>query len=144
MIRAEWMGVLAKAPEDLLARLWRAAAIEADHGWLRSPETGAVMVRGRAGATGAPFNLGEMTVTRCAVRLNGGQVGHGYVAGCLHEKARIAALCDALMQDLEQAEVVLQRVLVPLAEAAAGERATMAAKAAATKVEFFTMVRERG
>jgi alpha-D-ribose 1-methylphosphonate 5-triphosphate synthase subunit PhnG len=101
------------------------------------------MVRARAGGTGAPFNLGEMTVTRCALRLGSGQVGHAYVAGRSHEKARVAALCDALMQDKDQAPVVRTAVLAPLAEAAAAARETLAAKAAATRVEFFTLARER-
>ncbi len=33
------------------------------------------MVRGRAGGGGSAFNLGEMTVTRCSVRIATGQVG---------------------------------------------------------------------
>ena len=113
------------------------------HEWLRPPEAGAVMVRGRAGGTGAPFNLGEMTVTRCSLRLEGGQVGHAYVAGRSREKARIAALCDALMQDQGRAAAVRDAVLAPLARAAAETRETLAAKAAATRVEFFTLARQR-
>jgi len=142
--RQDWMSLLAKAPEGVLGQLWAAAGIEVAHEWLRPPETGAVMVRGRAGGTGAPFNLGEMTVTRCALRLGGGQVGHAYVAGRSHAKARIAALCDALMQDERHAPAVRAAVLAPLAEAAEEARATLAAKAAATRVEFFTVARERG
>ena len=143
MNRKDWMGLMARAPEDLLVRLWELARIEADHEWLRPPETGAVMVRGRAGATGAAFNLGEMTVTRCALRIVGGQVGHAYVAGRSHEKARIAAICDALMQDNDAAAAVRDAVLTPLAEAGAMARAAVASKAAATKVEFFTMSPKR-
>ncbi|MGR3715961.1 MAG: phosphonate C-P lyase system protein PhnG [Thermohalobaculum sp.] len=142
--RQDWMSLLAKAPEGVLGQLWAAAGIEVAHDWLRPPETGAVMVRGRAGGTGAPFNLGEMTVTRCALRLGAGQVGHAYVAGRSHAKARIAALCDALMQDERHAPAVRAAVLAPLAEAAAEARAALAAKAAATRVEFFTVARERG
>jgi alpha-D-ribose 1-methylphosphonate 5-triphosphate synthase subunit PhnG len=144
MSRKDWMGLLARAPDDLLARLWAAAGIKVSHDWLRPPETGAVMVRGRAGGTGAPFNLGEMTVTRCALRVRGGQVGHAYVAGRSHEKAGIAALCDALMQDPDYAPEVRGTVLTPLAEAARQTRAMQAAKAAATRVEFFTMSPKRG
>ena len=143
MIRKDWMSLLAKAPEGLLGQLWEAAGIAVVEEWLRPPETGAGMVRARAGATGAPFNLGEMTVTRCALRLGSGQVGHAYVAGRSHEKARIAALCDALMQDGDRAAAVRGAVLAPLAEAAAAARQRLAAKAAATRVEFFTMARER-
>jgi len=142
--RQEWVSLLAKAPEVLLGQLWAAAGIGVAHVWLRPPEVGAAMVRGRAGGTGAPFNLGEMTVTRCALRLAGGQVGHAYVAGRSRDKARIAALCDALMQDPDHAAAVRDGVLAPLAGAAAEARARDAAKAAATRVEFFTMAPKRG
>jgi alpha-D-ribose 1-methylphosphonate 5-triphosphate synthase subunit PhnG len=55
-------------------------------------------------------------------------------------KARQAALVDALMQG-PRAAAVRAGVLEPLAKALAEARQTRAAKAAATKVEFFTMVR---
>lgn len=98
------------------------------------------MVRGRLGGTGAPFNLGEMTLTRCALQLESGAVGHGYVQGRDKEKARVAALVDALMQT-EQAEAVRAAILTPLQAEMTATKDTRAAKAAATKVDFFTMVR---
>ncbi|WP_102108352.1 phosphonate C-P lyase system protein PhnG [Oceaniglobus roseus] len=138
--RKAWMGLLAKAPAANLATAWGAAGLAPDHVVLRGPEIGSVMVRGRAGAVGAPFNLGEMTVTRCSVKLSCGTVGHGYVQGRDGGKARIAALVDALMQT-GAAERVETAVLAPLREDAHRRKDTRAAKAAATKVEFFTMVR---
>ena len=138
--RQRWMGVLAKADPAQLARVWNAAALAPDHTLLRAPEIGAVMVRGRTGATGSPFNLGEMTVTRCAVQLAEGPVGHGYVQGRNKAHARTAALVDALMQTAA-APTVRARIVAPLADAQAQKKATRAAKAAATKVEFFTLVR---
>lgn len=138
--RKAWMSLLAKAPATELARLWEAFGAEPGHAWLRAPEAGGVMVRGRAGATGAPFNLGEMTVTRCSLKLESGEVGHGYVQGRDKGHARQAALVDALMQTGEAAEV-RAAILDPLAEAQETARAARAAKAAATKVDFFTMVR---
>lgn len=143
--RKEWMAVLAKAPEDRLAEAWASLVAALGHRpefeWLRRPETGAVMVRGRAGGTGAPFNLGEMTVTRCALRLASGQEGHAYIPGRTGAKAEQAALCDALMQVPELAPSVAELVIRPLADAASEARDTVRAKAAATKVDFFTMVR---
>lgn len=138
--RKAWMGLLAKAPAEELARLWEAFGDEPGHQWLRAPEAGGVMVRGRAGATGAPFNLGEMTVTRCSLKLESGEVGHGYVQGRDKAHTRQAALVDALMQTGRAAEV-RAAILEPLAEALETARAARAAKAAATKVDFFTMVR---
>jgi alpha-D-ribose 1-methylphosphonate 5-triphosphate synthase subunit PhnG len=134
------MGVLAKAPEAALDAVWGDLGPEPAFDWLRAPEVGTVMVRGRTGATGAPFNLGEMTVTRCALRLESGEVGHGYVQGRSREKARRAAIADALMQS-DRAPEVEERLIAPLAAGIAAKAGARAAKAAATKVEFFTMVR---
>ena len=134
------MGVLARAPAAALAEACRALGPEPAAEWLRPPEFGSVMVRGRMGGTGAPFNLGEMTVTRAALRLGDGTVGHAYVAGRDAEKARIAALCDALLQG-PAADRVRERVLLPMQALQAQARADRSAKAAATRVEFFTMAR---
>lgn len=138
--RKAWLSVLAKAPAPQVAALWGAAGFDAAHDVLRAPEIGAVMVRGRAGAAGAPFNLGEMTVTRASVRLATGEVGHGYVQGRDKNHAHKAALVDALMQT-DQALAVEAAIIAPLRDAADSRRATRAAKAAATKVDFFTIAR---
>ncbi len=98
------------------------------------------MVRGRIGGSGAPFNLGEMTVTRCSLVLKDGTVGHGHVQGRSKRKAEAAALIDALMQT-KAAGAIRERVLDPLAQQMQATKTARAAKAAATKVEFFTLVR---
>lgn len=131
------MGLLARSAPETLAELLDPIPA---HSFARAPETGAVMVRGRAGGTGAPFNLGEMTVTRCTVQLDDGAVGHAWVQGRDKTHATRAAVVDALMQGPD-ADAVGTRILTPLAAAANGRMATRRAKAAATKVEFFTMVR---
>ncbi len=138
--RKGWMSLLAQAPAGDLAALWADAGLAPDFTWLRRPEVGGVMVRGRAGATGAAFNLGEMSVTRCSLRLGDGRVGHAMVQGRDRAKAEVAALCDALMQG-EGGNTVEAAILTPLSEARRVRREERAAKAAATKVDFFTMVR---
>lgn len=138
--RSVWMSALAKAPAAELAALWKATGLAPDFAWLRPPEAGSVMVRGRAGGTGAAFNLGETTVTRCALRLGDGTVGHAYVGGHDPDKARIAALCDALLQT-PAAELVRAVVLAPLAARARSASAARAGRAAATRVDFFTLAR---
>ena len=70
--RQAWMGVLAKAPAAALARVVDDLGPEPAFSWLRAPEFGSVMARGRMGGAGAPFNLGEITVTRCALTLTDG------------------------------------------------------------------------
>ncbi|MEJ8561757.1 phosphonate C-P lyase system protein PhnG [Yoonia sp. GPGPB17] len=138
--RKKWMGLMARAPEGRVAALLGAAMPRPDFTWLRAPEIGSTMVRGRAGGTGAPFNLGEMTVTRCALTLANGAVGHAYIQGRRKADAEAAALVDALMQT-PAADQLRSAVLDPLEAEIAATRTSRAAKAAATKVDFFTMVR---
>lgn len=137
--RKDWMGLLAKARPDALEALWT-GQMDQRFTWLRAPEIGAAMVRGRMGGTGAPFNLGEMTVTRCSLQLEDGTVGHGYVQGRNKPHAQRAALIDALMQTAA-AERLEADVLSPLRAQAQARLQERASKAAATKVEFFTLVR---
>jgi len=138
--RKAWMSLMAKAPEGRVATLLNAALPRPAHTWLRAPEIGSVMVRGRAGCTGAPFNLGEMTVTRCALTLTNGEVGHAYIQGRSKPDAEAAALVDALMFT-DAAATLRTKVLEPLEQEQTARRTTRAQKAAATKVDFFTMVR---
>ncbi|KPP84405.1 MAG: phosphonate C-P lyase system protein PhnG [Rhodobacteraceae bacterium HLUCCO07] len=138
--RKGWMSLLAKSPAQRLADLTGEITDWPGFEWLRPPEVGGVMVRGRTGGTGAPFNLGEMTVTRCALRLATGEVGHGYVQGRDKAHAERAALIDAMMQT-ERAEELRRAVLDPLETQLQAAKASRAARAAATKVDFFTMVR---
>ena len=138
--RKAWMGLLAKAPEGRVAALLDAAMSRPEFTWLRAPEIGSTMVRGRAGGTGAPFNIGEMTVTRCALTLASGEVGHAYIQGRRKSDAEAAALVDALMQG-RNASAVRKAVLDPLGAEQSAAKIARAEKAAATKVEFFTMAR---
>jgi len=133
------MAVLARAgAEQLETRLAECGPLPA-HTLIRGPEGGLVMVRGRAGGGGGAFNLGEMTVTRCTVRVAGGSVGHAYVAGRHERQAELAALTDALLQDPAWAATMERRVIAPLAEAQAAAKTARSAKAAATRVQFFAM-----
>ncbi len=137
--RAHCMGVLANARLDELEAAFASVPEKPAYTWLRPPETGLVMVRARAGGTGAKFNLGEMPVTRCALKTEDGVVGHAYVQGRSHRHAELAALIDAmLLAGMSESE---SRVISPLAQACAGRAALAQAQAAATRVEFFTLVR---
>jgi len=146
--RAGWLRILAMAQTDALdaayARLAEADAMPA-YRLLRKPESGMAMVRARAGGTGAQFNLGEITVTRCAVVLDdadaGGTAGVAYVQGRSPRHAEQAAVLDALLQRPAWHQRVQDIVLAPLARAFAERAAHEAATAAQTRVEFFTMVR---
>src|SRR3712207_4626214 len=135
--RRRWMGVLARAGADEIAQRLRNAPPLPRHTRLRGPEVWLVMVRGRQGGDGAPFNLGEMTVTRCAVGVaDGARVGHAFVAGRDLEKAELAAVLDAALQDAALRPALMRAVVEPLAAAQAERAARTARKAAATRVDF--------
>jgi alpha-D-ribose 1-methylphosphonate 5-triphosphate synthase subunit PhnG len=137
------MSVLAHAGAAEISGRLDAIALPA-HEDLREPENGLVMVRGRVGGEGAPFNLGEATVSRAAVRLSTGEVGFGYTLGRDRQKARMIALCDAMVQSAEFAAAVETEVIAPLRTAMIAKRNRKAAEAAATRVDFYTLVRGEG
>jgi alpha-D-ribose 1-methylphosphonate 5-triphosphate synthase subunit PhnG len=137
------MTVLAHSDAAEIARHLQAIALPVLEN-LREPENGLVMVRGRIGGDGAPFNIGEATVSRAAVRLASGEVGFGYTLGRDADKARLIALCDALVQSDKFAGSVETKVIAPLRNAMLARRTRKAAEAAATRVDFYTMVRGEG
>jgi alpha-D-ribose 1-methylphosphonate 5-triphosphate synthase subunit PhnG len=135
------MRVLAEAKADEIERGLKAVIDPLAYAELRVAETGLVMLRGRIGGEGAPFNLGEATVTRAAVQIPSGEVGFAYILGRDHRKARLSAICDALWQSESYREIVEREVLVPIRTRVETERAHRRAQTAATRVDFFTMVR---
>jgi alpha-D-ribose 1-methylphosphonate 5-triphosphate synthase subunit PhnG len=135
---------LAKAPADRLEALWREIGAVPGYTILKRPEIGLVMVKGRISGTGAPFAAGEMTVTRAAVRLESGEIGIGYVGGRHPRQAEIAAIVDALGQRTEWQPTLDDKIIAPLAREAEARRQAVKARAAATKVDFFTVAREAG
>ena len=145
--RPEWMALLARAPQSLLD-----GALPANSGaapqWLRKPETGLMMVQGRAGGTGERFNLGEITVTRCALRLAGADaqapVGVAYVLGRNHRQAQLAAMADALLQDPANLEELEEKLLKPVREHLQQLQTVRHERAQTTKVDFLTVAREAG
>ncbi len=137
------MLVLAHSGTAEIARCLETVGVP-DYEDLREPENGLVMLRGRIGGDGAPFNLGEATVSRAVVRLASGEVGFGYVLGRDRQKAQMIALCDALVQSDQFAGAVEQSVVAPLRAAMVSERSRKAQETAATRVDFYTMVRGEG
>lgn len=132
------MGLLARATAAELRDI--AALAGGAITTLRAPEVGLVMVRGRIGGDGAPFNLGEATVTRAAVALASGEIGHGHVLGRDRQRAEQAAIGDALWQNPEHRPAV-ERVLDAIRTRLAAEARVARERTAATRVDFFTMVR---
>lgn len=140
--RQRRLAVLARTARDTLEAAWGVLADKPAYRRLKAPETGLAMIRARAGGVGQRFNLGEMTMTRCVVTLDDtGAMGVGYVQGRDQRKAELVAVFDALSLDAGRCAEIERDLIAPAEAAQAAARTTRAAKVAATKVDFFTMVR---
>ncbi|MNZ67995.1 Alpha-D-ribose 1-methylphosphonate 5-triphosphate synthase subunit PhnG [compost metagenome] len=133
--------VFALTPRATLERHWQALALDCPHTALRAPEIGLAMLRGRIGGNGQAFNLGEITMVRASVALADGTLGHGYVAGRDRRHAELIALLDACAQKPEWAPRIERELLQPLEAELAARHAEASRKAAATRVDFFTLLR---
>ena len=138
--RKSWMSLLATSNKNDLLNLWEQKKINIRYEWLRTPEIGSIMAQGRMGVTGDKFNIGEVTITRCSLKLNCGTIGHSYVQGRSKKKAEISALCDALMQT-EMSKEINKSIIIPLEKIKKNNKDKILSKSEATKVDFFTLVR---
>ena len=138
--RKFWMSLLATSNQSDLLNLWEQKKIRVNYVWLRTPEIGSIMAQGRMGVTGDKFNIGEVTITRCSLKLNCGTIGHSYVQGRSKKKAEISALCDALMQT-KMSKEINKNIIIPLEKIKKDNKRKILSKAEATKVDFFTLVR---
>ena len=138
--RQAWMAILAKSSVNDLEQQVQTLNKLPDYTFLRQPEIGLTMVRGRAGGTGEIFNLGEMTVTRCVIKM-GNVKGFGYVGGRSKRHAELSAVCDGLLQQDEWFSAVSDRVIQPLQAKLTERQQEQQSQTEATKVDFFTMLR---
>lgn len=138
--RRNIMAILAKADDGRLEAAWDALADKPEFSAVRGPETGLVMIRGRIGGGGAPFNLGEATVSRATVRLATGEIGFGQTLGLSPRTAELAALFDALAQR-EDRRGTVEELVAEIEREIAERDETRKRETAATRVDFFTMVR---
>jgi len=139
--RQQWMSVLARSSSQELEDAWQEMPERPEYRHLHKPETGSIMVRGRAGGSGIRFNLGEVTATRCTIQIVKGHVGSAYVMGRDHRHAELAAIFDALLQDPLHHPEISNRVVSRLKVSHDKRKEEVSKKSAATKVDFFTMVR---
>ncbi|OYD23272.1 phosphonate C-P lyase system protein PhnG [Oceanimonas baumannii] len=139
--RKQWMSVLARASWRELESRWQGLALAPDYELIRAPEVGLAQVRARMGATGSQFNLGDITITRAVIRLAGGELGYSYVAGRNKAHAELAAVIDGLMLSPEVGERLTRELITPLAAHKAEQEELRRREVAASKVDFFTMVR---
>ncbi|WP_420548154.1 phosphonate C-P lyase system protein PhnG [Curvivirga sp.] len=144
--RQFWMSVLARSNCEELRKYWIEHVYAKEdfsnrYSYIRQPETGLVMSRGRAGGQGRQFNLGEVTTTRCSVILDSGEIGHAYILGRDVKHAEFSALFDAVLQIDTWQSLLLEKVINPIHQRLAANRKEREQKVASTKVDFFAMVR---
>jgi len=139
--RQSIMQVLALADDDALEAAYNGFKNRPDWQFTRKPETGLIMARGRMGGGGAPFNIGEISVTRAAVTLTSGETGHAYCHGRNQRKAAIAAFFDAAWQNPALRPRIESEIIAPLTQHITANDTRKTRETAATKVDFFTLVR---
>jgi alpha-D-ribose 1-methylphosphonate 5-triphosphate synthase subunit PhnG len=142
--RQRWMGILARATGDEISGLLAGVEPQPSYELIKRPETGTLMLEGRAGGAGQRFNMGEATMTRCVIRLPDGTMGFSYALGRDRKKAEHSAVLDALLQSATPEAEVLHAGIDAMARKQAEARHMASRKAAATKVNFFTLVRGDG
>jgi len=146
--RRNWLAILARTPRAALEHGLTAALPDGlpQFDWLRPPETGLAMVRGRVGGSGDAFNLGEATVTRATLRLRAAAdipltIGIACLLGRDKRRTELAALSDALLQVPAYHQTIYTQLIQVQAQQIEKDREAQRRAAAATRVEFFTMVR---
>lgn len=139
--RRRRLSVLATAPASALLACWKQTGLDPAVELLRGPESGLVALRGRIGGSGQAFQMGEVSATRVTVRIGSGQVGHAMISGRDTRKAQLVAVIDALAQDPGYTDMIERVIVAPLEQGLAEADAKLRGETAATRVNFFTMVR---
>jgi alpha-D-ribose 1-methylphosphonate 5-triphosphate synthase subunit PhnG len=140
-IRRNRLAVLAMSDTSELVKCWKTLGVDPEFTMPRAPQTGIVGLRGRIGGGGDAFNFGEATITRATVKLASGSIGHAYALGRDHTKAKLSAIIDALCLDDDWSARIEDNIITPLRNQIKSRDERRAAETAATKVDFFTMVR---
>ncbi|MEO0444221.1 MAG: phosphonate C-P lyase system protein PhnG [Pseudomonadota bacterium] len=139
--RQQALAILAKSPLEKIEEHWLPLQIQSNYTLLKKPEVAMVMVKAQSNSEGQAFNMGEMTVTHCVLRLDNHCIGYGYIAGRCKNKALLVALIDAHQQSREYNQTIIQSVITPLKQLLIDKQQQQACKVQKTKVDFFTMVR---
>lgn len=139
--RQHWLSVLAHSSAAELDAYWQPLNLKPEFTLIRPAEIGLTRLQARMGATGKRFVVGDATVTRAVVRLNDGTLGYSYLLGRDKDHAERCALMDALLQQADTAELLQEKIIIPLAALREEQRQLRAREIASSKVDFFTLVR---
>lgn len=140
-LRQRWMAVLAHSHPRELAERYAALNLNPDYEVLRQAETGLVQIQGRMGGSGNPWFVGDATLTRAAIRLGSGVCGYSWVLGRDREHAERCALVDALLQESAHHATLMETLIDSLEACRDAHLRERQRKVAASRVDFFTLVR---
>jgi alpha-D-ribose 1-methylphosphonate 5-triphosphate synthase subunit PhnG len=142
--RQQWIQELALAQSDSLNAAVSAFVNERSIkvAVVKEPEVGLCMVPAQIGGVGEAFGLGEVTVARCVVEING-DIGVGYVLGRDHMHAYNVAVGDALLQGRWFSSFESE-ILNPVRQLRATKETERERVIDLTRVDFETMVRANG
>ena len=139
--RQQNLSVLAKASLATMLEYWQQINVDATFEFLKKPEVGMAMVRAQAGAGCENFNMGEMTMTRCVIRLDSDEIGYGFVAGRSKKKSELIAVIDACWQKDSLQKIIEEKIIEPLYALQVNRAQKTSENTKTSKVNFFTMVR---
>ena len=139
--RRERLAVLARTEALEINRLWEKLGIDVNFRRLKGPVSGLIALHGRIGGGGDPFQFGEATLSRAVIELETGEIGYGQALGRDLAKVERCAVIDALAQNPEHAHQIETELIAPLRDQLIEADDSAREKVAATKVDFFTLVR---
>lgn len=139
--RQHWMAVLANANFQDLYKHWQALNLDPVCEIVRGPEVGLAKLQGRIGGTGERFNVADTLISRATIRLQDGTLGFAYLRGRAKQHALLAAMVDALLQQTEHGERLMELLIKPLFALQEQVYLQKQQKAATSKVDFFTLIR---
>lgn len=139
--RQRWMRVLAHSQPAALSARMNALSLAPGYDILRAPEIGLVQIQARMGGTGERFFAGDATLTRAAIRLHSGTLGYSYVLGRDKAHAERCAVIDALLQEPQHFQTLMETLISPLEADRAARLAARQAEVNTSRVDFFTLVR---
>lgn len=136
--RIAWFKILVRVPADVLIEA--RALFNFPITRLKAPEIGLMMTDGRIHATGQPFHLGEVSLTRCVLQDDSGCLGYGQILGRNRQQAEAIATLDLALQR-EDSCIKAEQLVAAWALEIEEVDALEAERVQQTAVEFFTMVR---
>ena len=139
--RQNWIRILSGADTSRLILEYKKLAISVPHTTISGPETGLIMVQARADGSGPRFNLGEMSVSKCLLKVDDRYLGYGMVMGSEPEHARLAALFDGLLQHPDFSSQLKRDLIQKLEQEQKEAEKKMTQETGKSRVEFFTMKR---